>query len=95
YPSNLIIQRQETNFLDLYFTNGIRLKVHDQHQQTIIIQLDDNLINDQSLSGLCGDYNQKPDDDFKILTTGLITNTPADFGNQWKSSQSCPDASIV
>ncbi|CAM4908393.1 unnamed protein product [Rotaria socialis] len=95
YPSNLIIQRQETNFLDLYFTNGIRLKVHDQHQQTIIIQLDDNFINDQSLSGLCGDYNQKPDDDFKILTTGLITNTPADFGNQWKSSQSCPDTSIV
>ncbi|CAF4460282.1 unnamed protein product, partial [Rotaria magnacalcarata] len=72
YPSNLIIQRRETNFLDLYFTNGIRLKVHDQHQQTIIIQLDDNFINDQSLSGLCGDYNQKPDDDFKILATGLI-----------------------
>ncbi|CAF2077019.1 unnamed protein product [Rotaria magnacalcarata] len=95
YPSNLIIQRRETNFLDLYFTNGIRLKVHDQHQQTIIIQLDDNFINDQSLSGLCGDYNQKPDDDFKILATGLITSTPVDFGNQWKSSQSCPDVSTV
>jgi len=69
--------------LDLYFTNGIRLKI-DQNQRTIIIQFDENLITGQTLSGLCGDYNNNPDDDLKLLSNGLITSIPVNFGNQWK-----------
>jgi hypothetical protein len=69
--------------LDLYFTNGIRLKI-DQNQQSIIIQLEKNLITDHTLSGLCGDYNNNQDDDLKLFTTGGITSIPVDFGNQWK-----------
>ncbi|CAF2974554.1 unnamed protein product [Rotaria sp. Silwood2] len=95
YPSSLIIQRQEKNILDLYFTNGIRLKIHNQHQQTIIIQLEENFMNDHILSGLCGDYNNNQDDDLKLLTTGLITTMPVDFGNQWKLYRNCPDVPHV
>ncbi|CAF0885223.1 unnamed protein product [Rotaria sp. Silwood1] len=95
FPSSLIIQRQEKNLLDLYFTNGIRLKIHNQHQQTIIVQVDENFMNDQILSGLCGDYNNNPNDDFKLLTTGLITTMSVDFGNQWKLYRDCPDVPRV
>jgi hypothetical protein len=59
----------------------------DQNQQTIIIQLDDHLMSGQVLSGLCGDYNNNQNDDLKLLTTGMITSTPVDFGNQWKLDQ--------
>jgi hypothetical protein len=41
----------------------------------------------QVLSGLCGDYNNNQNDDLKLLTTGMITSTPVDFGNQWKLDQ--------
>jgi hypothetical protein len=87
YPSSLTIRRQEKDLLDIYFANGIRLKI-DQNQQMIIIRLDKNLINDQSLSGLCGDYDNNQDDDLKLLTTGLITSIPTEFGNQWKLDRS-------
>ncbi len=86
YPSSLIIRRQEKNLLDIYFTTGIRLKI-DQTQQTIIIQLDEHLMSDQTLSGLCGDYNKNQQDDLKLLRTGIITSIPVDFGNQWKLDQ--------
>ncbi|CAF0896589.1 unnamed protein product [Rotaria sordida] len=97
YPSNLIIQQQEKNLLDLYFTNGIRLKIYNQEQEqpTIIIELDENFMNDQILTGLCGDYNNNKDDDLKLSTTGLITTMPVEFGNQWKLYQNCPDVPRV
>ncbi len=87
YPSSLTIRRQEKNLLDLYFTNGIRLKI-DQNQRAIIIQFDKNLLTGQALSGLCGDYNNNQDDDLKLVTTGAITSSPVDFGNQWKVDRS-------
>lgn len=83
YPSSLTIRRQDGNVLDLYFTNGLRLKV-DEYQRAIIVQLDPNLMTDESLSGLCGDYNQHREDDLKLFATGEVTSTPVDFGNQWK-----------
>lgn len=36
------------------------------------------------LSGLCGDYDNNPNDDLKLITTGGITTSPVEFGNQWK-----------
>lgn len=83
YPTSLTIRRQEKNLLDLYFTNGIRLKI-DRNQRAIIIQIDKTLLGSQTLSGLCGDYNNNRDDDLKLVTTGTITSSPVEFGNQWK-----------
>ena len=83
YPSNLVIRRQENNFLDLSFTNGVRVKVID-NQQTIIIQLNENLANDRILSGLCGDCNNNQDDDLKLFASNTITSNPIIFGNQWR-----------
>ena len=80
----MIIQRQEKNYLNLIFTSDVRLKIDNQYQRTIIIQIDKNFVNKQSLSGLCGDYNHDQDDDVRLVATGLITIIPVDFGNQWK-----------
>ena len=83
YPSGLTIRRQEKNLLDLYFTNGIRVKI-DRNQRAIIIQIDKNLLGGQTLSGLCGDYNSNQDDDLKLVATGTVTSSSVEFGNQWK-----------
>jgi hypothetical protein len=82
-PASLIIRRQDSSVLDVYFTNGLRLKI-DQHQQAIIIQFDPGLMTDENLSGLCGDYNRQQVDDLRLFSTGKITTMPVDFGNQWK-----------
>jgi hypothetical protein len=83
YPSGLTIRRQEKNLLDLYFTNGIRVKI-DRNQRSIIVQIDKNLLGGQIVSGLCGDYNNNQDDDLKLVATGTVTSSSVDFGNQWK-----------
>ena len=83
YPSSLTIRRQEKNYLDLDFANGIRLKI-DSIQQTILVQIEKNLAIDQSLSGLCGDYNNNQEDDLKLFNTGSITSVAQQFGNLWK-----------
>ena len=83
YPSGLTIRRQEKDLLDLSFSNGLRLKI-DQNQQSIIVQIDRNLLADQSVSGLCGDLNKNPEDDLKLWATGELTRVPVYFGNQWK-----------
>jgi len=41
--------------------------------------------------GLCGNFNDNEDDDFHDLQSGLIVNTPMEFGNIWKAVPSCPD----
>lgn len=87
YPSSLTIRRQEKNLLDLYFSNGLRLKI-DQNQQNIIVQIDQNLLAEQSVSGLCGDFNRNPEDDLKLWATGGLTKIPVEFGNQWKLDRS-------
>ena len=78
-----ILLRIYNNYLDLDFANGIRLKI-DSIQQTILVQIEKNLAIDQSLSGLCGDYNNNQEDDLKLFNTGSITSVAQQFGNQWK-----------
>ncbi|KAM9366657.1 mucin-5AC-like [Symphorus nematophorus] len=41
-------------------------------------------------SGLCGNFNDKVSDDFKVIS-GLVEGTAAAFGNTWKTRASCPD----
>ena len=40
--------------------------------------------------GLCGDYDNKADNDFRSRND-LIEDTALAFANSWKTSQSCPD----
>lgn len=83
YPSSLTIRRQEKSLLDLHFNNGLRLKI-DDIQRAILVQFDGNLFGDETVSGLCGDYDKNPENDLKLWSTGGLTTVPTEFGNQWK-----------
>ncbi|XP_047196243.1 mucin-5B, partial [Hippoglossus stenolepis] len=41
-------------------------------------------------SGLCGNFNDKVTDDFKVMS-GLVEGTAAAFANTWKTRASCKD----
>lgn len=41
------------------------------------------------VEGLCGDYNGVADDDFKGVKDGHVFTKAQDFGNHWKTSESC------
>ncbi|XP_010780606.1 mucin-5B-like [Notothenia coriiceps] len=41
-------------------------------------------------SGLCGNFNNKMSDDFKVIS-GLVEATSPAFGNSWKTRAKCPD----
>lgn len=48
------------------------------------MQFDRNLLGDETVSGLCGDFDKNPENDLKLWSTGGITTVPTEFGNQWK-----------
>ncbi|XP_053177630.1 mucin-5AC-like [Scomber japonicus] len=41
-------------------------------------------------SGLCGNFNNKMSDDFRVMN-GLVEGTAAAFANTWKTRANCPD----
>ncbi|TSM20286.1 Mucin-5AC [Bagarius yarrelli] len=44
--------------------------------------------------GLCGNYDGNANNDFTLRNQGVVNNA-LDFGNSWKESSSCPDASQI
>ena len=46
------------------------------------------------LSGLCGNYNGRSDDEFKTPNNSLVQSRVT-FGNSWKIDDSCPDVLTV
>lgn len=44
--------------------------------------------------GLCGNYDGNTNNDFTLRNQGVVNNA-LDFGNSWKESSSCPDASQI
>ena len=45
-------------------------------------------------TGLCGNYNRMPSDDF-VTSNGTITSDVIAFGNSWKVDGDCEDAVVV
>ncbi|CAB1452926.1 unnamed protein product [Pleuronectes platessa] len=43
-----------------------------------------------TISGLCGNFNDKVTDDFKVMS-GLVEGTAASFANTWKTRANCKD----
>ena len=83
YSPTLSIRRQDRHILDLHSSVGFRLKI-DQDQRSFLIQLDSNLLGDDSLSGLCGNCNQDQYDDLKLFDMATVNSNSIEFGNQWK-----------
>ncbi|XP_063293575.1 mucin-5AC-like [Pelobates fuscus] len=44
--------------------------------------------------GLCGNYNNQQNDDFKTIS-GVIEGTAAAFANTWKTAADCPSVKVI
>ncbi|XP_060796693.1 mucin-5AC-like, partial [Neoarius graeffei] len=70
--------------------NGLIL-MWDQ-KTSIFIKLSPNFKGE--VCGLCGNYDGNTNTDFTLRNQGVVNNA-LDFGNSWKESSSCPDASQI
>ncbi|KAM9149377.1 mucin-2-like [Pangshura tecta] len=73
-------------YLVIEASNGMML-IWDK-KTTIFIKLTPNYKG--KICGLCGNFDDKSNNDFKTRNGLLVTN-PLEFGNSWKLSGTCPD----
>ncbi|NXV71708.1 SSPO protein, partial [Atlantisia rogersi] len=62
--------------------SGLGVRVSWDRRQAVTVTLDPELWG--STWGLCGTYNDNPDDDF-LQPGGDVTPFAASFGNSWKT----------
>ncbi|KAG7239605.1 hypothetical protein INR49_028757, partial [Caranx melampygus] len=67
---------------------GIQVMVQLSPVMQVFISADPSLKG--TTSGLCGNFNNKMSDDFKVIS-GLVEGTATAFANTWKTRASCPD----
>ncbi|XP_067901943.1 mucin-5AC-like [Heterodontus francisci] len=78
-----------SNFHVIFHTNfGLQLQVQLVPIMQLYITLDP--IYNSRMCGLCGNFNNVLNDEFKIVS-GLVEGTSAAFANTWKTKASCPD----
>ena len=46
------------------------------------------------VEGLCGNYDDRQDNDFHDIVAGFYASTAHDFGNKWKTIDSCADSAL-
>ncbi|KPP67350.1 zonadhesin-like [Scleropages formosus] len=63
---------------------GVTVRYDGNHYMDIKVTSDYK----NALCGLCGDYNGKPEDDFRTPEGQLVTS-PNDFGHSWSSDPNC------
>ncbi|EMP29363.1 Mucin-2 [Chelonia mydas] len=73
-------------YLVIEASNGMML-IWDK-KTTIFIKLTPNYKG--KICGLCGNFDDKSNNDF-TTRSGLLVTNPLEFGNSWKLSGSCPD----
>ncbi|CAM4574899.1 unnamed protein product [Caretta caretta] len=73
-------------YLVIEASNGVML-IWDK-KTTIFIKLTPNYKG--KICGLCGNFDDKSNNDF-TTRSGLLVTNPLEFGNSWKLSGSCPD----
>ncbi|XP_048466173.1 mucin-19-like [Rhincodon typus] len=71
-------------YLILTFSNGITV-IWDKHTR-LSVTLDEQWRN--KVCGLCGNFNDDTEDDLTTKFNSLVSSS-AEFGNSWKSIQSC------
>uniref|UniRef100_A0A8C6Q3S8 Mucin 5B, oligomeric mucus/gel-forming n=1 Tax=Nothobranchius furzeri TaxID=105023 RepID=A0A8C6Q3S8_NOTFU len=79
-------------FIVIHTTFGLELEIQLNPLLQIYVKASASL--KESLQGLCGDFNDNAQDDFKT-TNGLIEGVAAIFANTWKTQITCPDVNII
>uniref|UniRef100_H2Z9B9 VWFD domain-containing protein n=1 Tax=Ciona savignyi TaxID=51511 RepID=H2Z9B9_CIOSA len=69
---------------------NIGLAVLWNKENAVKVQLQPNLMN--KVCGLCGNFDGDMSNDLQTRDGDVVAN-PNDFGNNWKTAESCPDAS--
>ncbi|TNN35254.1 Mucin-5AC [Liparis tanakae] len=67
---------------------GIQVMIQMSPVMQIFLSADPSLKG--TISGLCGNFNNKISDDFRV-NSGLVEGTALAFANTWKTRASCPD----
>ncbi|XP_068457641.1 mucin-5AC-like [Clinocottus analis] len=67
---------------------GLQVMVQLSPVMQVFISADTSLKG--TMSGLCGNFNNKMSDDFKVFS-GLVEGTAVAFANTWKTRATCPD----
>ncbi|XP_055509523.1 mucin-19-like isoform X2 [Leucoraja erinacea] len=74
-------------YLSLTFSNGITM-IWDKHTR-FSVTLDQRW--KDKVCGLCGNFNDNTEDDLTTRSNSLASNS-IEFGNSWKSTDSCPNS---
>ena len=67
---------------DIIVTSGLGFKVQYDGTEEVVVHLTSDELRDNTC-GLCGRYNDNPDDDWR-KPDGTLTNDPYQFGLSWK-----------
>uniref|UniRef100_UPI0037E7E5E0 mucin-2-like n=1 Tax=Semicossyphus pulcher TaxID=241346 RepID=UPI0037E7E5E0 len=84
----LIAFKQSSFYIVVKLKMGIAILVQLNPRMQVFIKMDYSLRG--TTAGLCGNFNNKMSDDFKVIS-GLVEGTAVAFANTWKTKGSCPD----
>uniref|UniRef100_A0A8C4YB16 MUC5A protein n=1 Tax=Gopherus evgoodei TaxID=1825980 RepID=A0A8C4YB16_9SAUR len=84
----IMIFRPSTFYINILTSFGIQIQVQIKPIMQLFITVDDSYQN--HTSGLCGNFNNIPIDDFRTIS-GVVEDSASAFGNSWKTRGSCPD----
>uniref|UniRef100_A0A3Q1C736 Uncharacterized protein n=1 Tax=Amphiprion ocellaris TaxID=80972 RepID=A0A3Q1C736_AMPOC len=82
--------QQSSFYIHVTTKVGIQLTIQLSPVMQVFISADTSLKG--ATSGLCGNFNDKMNDDF-VGQSGLVEGTAAAFANTWKTKAICPDIS--
>ncbi|XP_034536265.1 mucin-5AC-like [Notolabrus celidotus] len=88
FNSELIAFKPSSSYIFVKSTTGLKISVQLIPSMQVFLIADASLKG--TISGLCGNFNNKMNDDF-MVATGLVESTAAGFVNTWKTKASCPD----
>ncbi|XP_016529207.1 mucin-2-like [Poecilia formosa] len=88
FLDDITIFRPSTFFTIIHTTFGLDLEIQVVPIVQLYIRADVSL--KSKVMGLCGDFNDNSEDDFKT-TSGLPERTPVAFANTWRAKPNCPD----
>ncbi|XP_041638474.1 mucin-5AC-like [Cheilinus undulatus] len=86
--SELVAYTQSSFYVFVSIKPGVRIIIQQVPKMQVFVTVDPSYKG--STSGLCGNFNNKMNDDF-TGSSGLGEGTAAAFGNSWKTKASCPD----
>ncbi|XP_034418342.1 mucin-5AC-like [Cyclopterus lumpus] len=80
--------RPSSFYIAIQLKMGLQVMVQLSPVMQVFISADTSL--NGTLSGMCGNFNNKMSDDFMVMS-GLVEGTAVAFANTWKTRASCHD----